>query len=663
MKLKSTVVKNAECVKVWLEEEKQYYKKLRNMSSTLAERFPVFIKTGHQHILHKLAASLFREDVVNLYSQSVELKRIGSVLVTTLLKVEEHWEPYLNQIQRLDLKEHLIYRIKWFEDYILVFPIRKEFSFRRITLEGDIYKITSNSITVVETASELLRLMQLEDSTEYCNELDNSTSNCVLAHTYHDRWTNQMKEEASALRTPSLSNFIKRKKETDPEWNTLLFFEQLAVEGHHLHPGTKTKTGMSMEDVMRYSPEYHGQFSIHFLAVRRDYLLQVEMKPNQLERILEKQFEEGKKLLSAQGHNPSNYYILPVHEWQLNHTLYTLYSNEIRQNIIIPLPSIKISARATSSFRTVMPTKATNTFLKLAINSQMTSTVRSISTNTALNTVHFSNMVKEVLDKELSLRDFIPLNETSGFAFKSENKDKSRNLTVIVRENKEMELENGEIPVVGSSLYNKSPLTNKTILDDILEEYLSYYHYPRREGTIQFFQEYLSITIPGFLTFLTKYGIALEGHLQNSIPVFRNGKPVRFYFRDWGGARIYRPRLQSQGIFPDFYSGSLIETDAIYDIHTKAHYTIIQSHIGEIIRLLVESSGVEESEFWQAVDNKIEAVFQCLESSTEVNVKEDRTYFYQDKISHKALTKMRLNPSDGYMFSDIDNPLSASRKK
>ncbi|MFP3340870.1 ferric iron reductase, partial [Micrococcus sp. SIMBA_131] len=76
--------------------------------------------------------------------------------------------------------------------------------------------------------------------------------------------------------------------------------------------------------------------------------------------------------------------------------------------------------------------------------------------------------------------------------------------------------------------------------------------------------------------------VALEGHLQNSIPVFKKGQPVRFYFRDWGGARIYKRRLEERGMYPKFYPESITLTENKEEMYSKAHYTIFQNHLGEI---------------------------------------------------------------------------------
>ncbi|MBT2662820.1 IucA/IucC family protein [Bacillus sp. ISL-45] len=549
-----------------------------------------------------------------------------------------------------------------FDDYILLFPIKKEYAFNRLILEGDILLIGKDWNRTVETASELLRLIGLEqNNNDLGRELDNGTANITMAYVRHDSWSKKLKDEGEALKVSTILQYALAKKAMQPEWSSLLLFEQLALEGHHLHPGTKTKTGMSPLDVARYSPEFHEEFPICFAAVHKDYLLSTEITQNTIERLFPIQNRKCREILSGKGLNPSNYQLLPVHEWQFKHTLTSMYGAEIERKIIVPLPSIKDMGAATSSFRTLLPSTK-NCFIKLAVNSQMTSTVRSISTNTAMNSTAFSCMLNEILRREQHLDNFLPLNETAGFAFTSNDNDLARNLTVVIRENKENELAQDEIPIVGSCLYNSSPFTNKTVLEEIIEEYNQHHQLSKKAGVISFLNDYLSITVPGFLTLMTKYGVALEGHLQNSIPVFKHGKPVRFFFRDWGGARIYIKRLESCGLDLKFHPGSMTLTDDRNEMYAKAHYTIFQSHFGEIIRLLTEISGVNERIFWREVKRACDEVFSSLSFEVEESVKEDQAYFFQDKVKHKALASMRITKADNYMYSTVANPLGKNNQ-
>ncbi|PFA67055.1 IucA/IucC family siderophore biosynthesis protein [Bacillus sp. AFS015802] len=622
------------------------------------------IERGRQTILNKLAASLLREDVNSLYSDSVQLKKIGSVYVTSLLKVYKQWEPLLHQLQTVELNEGISYRMKSFGEYMILFPIKDELAFQRVTIEGNLLCITHDSHRKIKTAGELISLLGLEEKGKgLMKELENGTANQSLSYAAHYHWTKKIKESAGKIPYRSTFDYIKHRKEEEPMWSSLTFFEQLCVEGHHLHPGSKTKTGMNAEEVARYSPEFRQNFEICFVAVRKEWVEKTESEPTLIEKTFKEIIPAYHEFMKNNGKDPEEYQILPIHEWQYKHTLYPIYSTEIKKGIILPVESVSVGCCATSSFRTVLPDGYSRRFVKLAVNSQMTSTVRSISSQTALNSTVFTKMVDEVLRQEPKLAQFLPMNEVAGYSFISNHDEQRRNLTVVIRDNPEDELEEDELMITGSSLYAASPFSEQTILAELLDEYCAYNKLTRQRGAQSFFKDYLSITLPGFLTLLTKYGIALEGHLQNSVPVFKNGQPVRFYFRDWGGARIYRNRLEEQHLFPTFYPGSITMTETKEEMYSKAHYTVFQSHFGEIIRLLVEASGVYEGVFWTLVREACEETFTCLYPDVPINVEEDRRFLYQKKVKHKALTKMRMSPSDGYLYHYVENPLGTEAER
>ncbi|MCA1062677.1 IucA/IucC family protein [Rossellomorea sp. AcN35-11] len=647
----------------WLKEENQYLHYLKDHQPHLVEHFINHLDKGRKSILNKLAESLLREDVHSLYSDSVQLKRIGSVYVTSLLKVYKEWEPFLHQLQTLNIKENVSYRMKSFGEYLILFPIKDELAFRRVILEGDVLWVSRDSNGKVRTASELISLLHLSgEAAEFQKELDNGTVNQSLGYAYHAEWIDTLKKECGDTSCKSSLEYIRMKKQVEPQWSPLSFFEQLSLEGHHLHPGSKTKTGMSPEDVATYSPEFHQTCNICFVAVLKDGIDMTELVPNIIEETFSEIMPSYLEFMKVNKLDPTKYQLLPIHEWQYKHALLPIYRNEIKRGTIIPLESLSVESKSTSSFRTLLPIENTSRFIKLAVNSQMTSTVRSISSQTALNSTVFTNMLTEILNKESQLSCFLPLNEIAGYTYRSERDDQRRNLTVVIRENRENDLDDQEVMITGSSLYASSPFSERTILGELLEEYCDSQHLPKEKGALEFFKDYLSVTIPGFLTLLTKYGVALEGHLQNSVPVFKNGRPVRFYFRDWGGARIFKERLDSHLELPAFQAGSVTMTGNKEEMYSKAHYTIFQSHIGEIIRLLVEASGVFEGEFWALVKVSCEDTFTTLTYTVPANVEEDRAFLYQKEVKHKALTKMRMWPSQEYLYSQVSNPLGYKEK-
>jgi siderophore synthetase component len=171
------------------------------------------------------------------------------------------------------------------------------------------------------------------------------------------------------------------------------------------------------------------------------------------------------------------------------------------------------------------------------------------------------------------------------------------------------------------------------------------------------------MVLPGFLTLMVKYGIGLEGHLQNSVPVFKDGRPVRLLFRDWGGARIYRERLERRGLSVDFYPGSLAVTDDPKEMRNKVFYAVFQNHMGEIVLQACKGFGLSERELWREVSRLTNETFDRLASSPEHerDAAQDREALYKANVDHKALTRMRLAPEGGDRYAPVANPLHEFR--
>jgi siderophore synthetase component len=348
-----------------------------------------------------------------------------------------------------------------------------------------------------------------------------------------------------------------------------------------------------------------------------------------------------------------------------------IYRDELLQGIVVPVENVSIPSGATTSFRTLVPRNRENSgkfAVKASVNSQMTSTIRSISANTTQNGPKLSEIILKVLQREPELSTtFVPVCELAGANFRGRPPEdnelwnaKSRNLSVVLRENVNLHVGPEELAIVGSSLYSESPLTKKPILIELIESYsdlIGEKSLPR--AALWFVSEYAAISLPGFLTLMVKYGIGLEGHLQNSVPIFKQGRPVRMLFRDWGGLRIYTQRLEQQKLMAHLVPDSVTTADNVEEMRNKVFYTVFQNHLSEIVFQTCKHLAVRERELWEEIYQISEGVFERLMSDPEQveNAISDRTALYKAEMDHKALTKMRLEERKGDCYVALPNPL------
>lgn len=161
---------------------------------------------------------------------------------------------------------------------------------------------------------------------------------------------------------------------------------------------------------------------------------------------------------------------------------------------------------------------------------------------------------------------------------------------------------------------------------------------------------------------MVKYGIGLEGHLQNTVPVFgRDGTPVKLLVRDWEGIRVHRRRLSEAGVdLKAFHAKSRILVDDLKSVHNKMFYTVMQNHLGELILQLVRYYGVNEADLWSIVREAAETVFDRIEQDAAYsdNARTDRSVFFSEYADYKAVTLMRMTgEAHSYTYAKVPNPL------
>jgi siderophore synthetase component len=648
----------------WLAEEEEMNRFLGTKVPHLQLSFPAWVETGRKTVLKHLLEAMVREDLFGLWSDSIRVS--GKDKQPLPLNGEKCEFVLMFSLSREN----------W-----LALPVLRSFAFRRMYFY-DPYWGKKDNWKRIKHAVELLYLLREKekdrgeaeayDWEKFALEMANASTNQTLCFVVWESKKEAWKREAKMIGAEHLLQLVEAKQKMEPSFDSSLYFEQFCVKGHHLHPGAKTKMGMEPRAVFDYSPELMGKADLRFVAVNREVARW--SLPEGEEWVQERMFrffpglkEAVSRQLEKQGKETDAYTVVPVHPWQFKRIIPKVYEEEIRAGRIVPIESFTMAAQAMASFRTVQPLGQKERgfgAIKVAVGSQMTSTIRSISPQTAHNAPHFSSMMREVLAREPELQmTFAPVSEWAGFYFfrPGAGTDQLRNLSAVLREPVYALVQEGEIAIAGTALYAESPLSERPILADLL----TVYHETNGkrdwdQSVLSFIREYAETVLPGYLTLMVKYGIGLEGHLQNSLPVFKGGRPVRLLVRDWGGARIYRERLNEHGIRINWHPGSLTLTHDPDKMRNKVFYTVFQSHLGEIIVQACGCSTISEADCWKEIAQVTKRILDRLafDPACRCHAEEDRWRLFQKELDHKALTLMRLKKnSAGDCYRKVPNPL------
>lgn len=385
--------------------------------------------------------------------------------------------------------------------------------------------------------------------------------------------------------------------------------EKLGTEGHNLHPCGRTRLGWSMHDAMAHDLESQAT-TIGFVGVPVDDFI-------------------GDDLGERLGvHAPDGHRAIPVHGWQLG-----LIVDRYEQ---LPMLPRLLTGSPTAALRTLWVPEL-GEYLKLSLDIQVTSTRRTISIASTRNGPALSGLLPELIDDDRVLL----LGEPAGAA---STLGSGRDLSAIVR-SAIGELRPGELAVPGSALAATCPITGERLVTLLAA----------RSGLtpLEFVDAYARLLLPPVLRLATRYGVAMEAHLQNCVLTFVDGHPGRLILRDLAGLRVHGERLMASGQRFALWPGSVVGTADDEVMLAKLAYTAFQAHLGEVILRLTEI-GLDEGEAWSRVRLVVDEIYDGL--GDQENAKSDHAFLTAPTVPHKALVRMRVAGA-GDLYVPVENPL------
>ncbi len=636
--------------------------------------------------LSQISSSLIADGLVFTLQQAIN--RIQTPQSISLSSVEKYLSQAKLQVTRRLLA--LIYKEQFAEDirieragngeYQLILPLSAHkklmarpvisYSLSQLEINGDIILQSNkdNETTLINNPTSLLDL--LPDSKlnqpQFIEEVNNGIANEALFLIYRNIWREKFKQR---IQKSGYHNFWKWLDNNKNDFDYIVFFEQWGAVGHPYHPNPKTKLNVSFDEVLRYSPEFEAKPKILLMALHRDYAFCTNREGDfdsntWLNQLFPDWMNAWKKELRKLGHSDHDYIALPVHPWQAQHTLANKFSDLIAEKKLLLLKEASLPCYASMTLRTVIPENQSakhlfSPHIKLPIGFYCTSVMRTLSPGSVRMSPRMSQILSTILKKEehfsgnLDLcADFagIHLNYPDG-----KIRDDIRHLSVLFRENPYQKITEDEIAITVATLFAKSPTSPYPILYEIMQ----YSGVTEKEHVKTYFKHYVQVVLQGYLDLYLIYGIAMEAHQQNTLAIFKQGQLVRMLSRDLGGIRVHLPTLRQQGFDIKQDVPTLILTNDPQAVRYKIIHAIMQSHLGQIIVLLVQHFNITEKTLWQIVSGIILERFDALKNRVDKkHLNQEKTALFNDDWPIKAFTRMRLSDKPGYIFvNSKQNPL------
>lgn len=638
----------------WPSAEVRMFDVLRAQDPRLADSFAGCLPRARAMTLRRLVEALWREDVGGFRARGtlVDASQGGGELARV--------RPGTWAVSELP------------GGAAVAFPVLAEHAFGRIDAGCPVLHMPAaagDRPRPLAHPGGLAALMSTSDELEWTGlaaELADGTANLALALARAEAAARTARRRAADTGAADCVELACLAGRDDAAFEPVVFLEKLATGGHNLHPCARTRLGMEPADLLRHDVESTRPTTLTLVAVRRDHTQSTpDANGRDVGELLLAAYPRLAAAVDAAGLDRREYLFLPVHTWQLHRVVQVTYAEQVDRGEVVPVPGADLAAEPTISLRTLLTEPAPDGrrfFVKTALDVQVTSTRRTISVHTATNGPVFSALLEAIVAGEPGLAGrVVLLPELAGASYRGE-----RALTALVRADLAGRLRPGEVAVPGCALYARSPLSGRSVLAELADRYAAHLREPRPElAALSFVDAYARLLLGAVLPLMSRYGIGLEAHLQNTLPTFVDGVPTRVVFRDWGGMRVHLPRLARRGYTPTLRAGSLTTTESVDTLRAKVAYTALQSHLGEIVVQLGHSHGLAEAVAWARVRDVVVDIYTGLADQAERDgdgdlardASSDLRALLAPTLPHKALLSMRLHPDAGDRYVAVPNPL------
>ena len=538
-----------------------------------------------------------------------------------------------------------------FEQVLLNVHYKYESALSRYEFDGPIIYMNHQHKESVDSLENLLDILvtdfHIDIPFHLKSELIHSRDSFIEVYKEFDTRHEYLQRHDKYINDSERLNFFtwleKLKKNNDID--DVLYSESLIFEGHPTHPLTKTKLPLSMEEVRTYSPEFEKIINLKVMLIHNEYVNVTTILDHSqfiLNEVIPEYLDELHTFMNDRERLLKDYKVILVHPWQYEHTIRNKFKEWLQNHILISTP-FHVPSKATSSFRTMSLINHPY-HVKLPVNVQATSAVRTVSPETTIDGPKLSQALHRELNQYTQLDVVL---EPYGLFAKTDSDD-ARQLACIIRE-KPFTKDDGILLVTGA-LVNKNVVDNEITVDS----YLKWINDDINQHTIhQFMRNYTRQLVTPLLALIQDYGIALEAHMQNTLVHLGPKYQIQFIVRDLGGSRIDIKTLSQRLKHIEVENKSLL-ADSIEEVIMKFQHAVVQNQLAELIFHFKKYEFIKEEELFNIIQEEIEVAI----NDTKPHADTLRKVLFGPTITVKALLKMRMKKKvKKYLNISLDNPI------
>ncbi|SES31632.1 Siderophore synthetase component [Actinokineospora terrae] len=179
------------------------------------------------------------------------------------------------------------------------------------------------------------------------------------------------------------------------------------LTGHPRLVLNKGRVGFSAHDRAKYAPESGAGFALPWLAVHRDHATFNCVSTLTEEKLLTAELGADKlAAFRAKLTDPGDYVLVPVHPWQLDEVVGTLYAKELATGVVVPVGESTDRYRPHQTVRTLAnASHPTRLDVKTAVSVRNTLVYRGLASAATLAAPEVTTWLRAVHESDELLRD------------------------------------------------------------------------------------------------------------------------------------------------------------------------------------------------------------------------------------------------------------------
>ena len=475
----------------------------------------------------------------------------------------------------------------------------------------------------------------------------------------------------------TLCSSVYKRQKNNPDSQALVTadfqtVEAAMTEGHPCFVANNGRIGFDARDYLAYAPEAAAPIALIWVAVHQrnahfSSLSDLSYEQLMRDELGEATVENFNQQLISKGLTVEEYIFMPVHPWQWQNKLLTVFAADIANQDIVYLGSGDDRYQAQQSIRTFFNrTQPTKRYVKTALSVLNMGFMRGLSPYYMATTPAINQWLENLVagDAWLQRCDFRILREVAAIGYHNRYYEQAikgdsaykKMFAALWRDNPVARLKPGQRLMTMASFlhvdHHQQALLPALIADSGL---------PAKQWVARYLNCYLSPLLHCFY----QHDLVFMPHGENLIMLLENNVPVSAYMKDIGEEIAV---MNPDAVLPE--KVQRLAVDVPENLKLLSIFTDVFDCIFRFISAILHHSGtLAEDDFWQAV---AQCVRDYQQAHPQLASKFERYDMFTPAFARSCLNRLQLannqqminlaDPAENLKFAGtLDNPIARWR--